>query len=60
MPKPFPEMIQLKKSVCPSCGGPLDGDLRQVESVVHAGCSGKDCSYSVELFWLGETTVSPN
>lgn len=61
MAKPYPEMISLKKSKCPSCGHPLDpGELRQIESVVHVGCGGKGCSYSMELFWLGGATVSAN
>jgi len=41
MPKPYPDMVQLKQSKCPSCDGPLESELRQFESVVRAGCSGK-------------------
>ena len=61
MSKPYPEMIALKKSKCPSCGHSLDrGELRRDESVVRVGCGGKGCGYSMDLFWLGGATVSAN
>ena len=61
MAKPYPEMIQLKKNKCPSCGEDLDSaELRRVESVVRAACKGKNCGHSIELFWLGGAAVSAN
>ncbi|MFA6002460.1 MAG: hypothetical protein WC881_00165 [Elusimicrobiota bacterium] len=61
MAKLYPDSVLLKKLKCPDCGQSLDDvELRQVDSVVRADCGSSGCTYSLELFWLGQTTVSTN
>ena len=60
MAKPFPEYVPLKRSKCPSCGQPFNAEMRHEGGVVRADCKNQGCSYSVDLYWLGEATVSSN
>lgn len=55
MSKQFPEMIVLKHHKCPDCGERLGRPvLKIVEDSVQAGCRNQDCSFTVDLFWIGD------
>ena len=50
----FPKGIALKDIHCPECQEKLpQPKLDPQEGVVKAHCAKEDCSYSVDLMWIG-------
>ena len=55
MDNPHPKYVHLKSPNCPECEKPIGTpSLSRDKIEVSVRCSGKDCDYSIDLFWLGD------
>lgn len=61
MAKQFPENVALKTTKCPNCGEKFKAiALKQNEDVIRHECHKEGCGFSVDLFWLGDSTIPRN